>query len=298
MDLWATRADAALVLNEPPWDSLLAGVRADSLVIRQQLGAALYLRAKGLKLVVSLDPTNGLDRASDSAPLVAAGRSLTEPAIRHLYRDYAVALDTLLHPDYFSVASETNLVRAIAPAPRTALMQNAAEAATALRTADAAVRIFSTVQVEVAWGRLVPASGFQGITQDRTDFPFAQALGLSSYPYLAGYADPDSLPDDYYSRLIAGNPIPLLAIEGGWTSQDIGAITSTPDRQRRYIAREARLLDSVHAAAWFQITFTDLDLAYFPAGVAPFAYLGLVDKNLAPKPALSAWDAECAKARQ
>src|SRR5262249_40548918 len=91
IDLWHTRADVALLAGEPPWDSLLAGTPAADVVRRQQLPLANYYRGLGLGLFVSIDPTNGLDRAADSAPLVAAGRSLTEPAIRLLYREWAVA---------------------------------------------------------------------------------------------------------------------------------------------------------------------------------------------------------------
>jgi len=292
LDAWTPRADAALILNEPPWDSLLAGTRADSIVIRQQKGLGDYYRAKGLRIVVSLDPTNGLDRSSDSAPLVAAGRSLTEPAIQHLYRAYAVALDTIVRPDYFSVGSETNLVRAVAPPPLYAAeVQNAASAASAIRAVDPNVKLFTTVQVEVAWGRLVPDSSFAGIVQDRTDFAFEDALGLSSYPYLAGFADPDSLPSDYYTRLTLGAPIPLLKIEGGWSSTTVSSTVTSPDMQRRYIVREGQMLQDAGVLAWFQITFTDLDLTSFPPSVAPFAYLGLVDVSLAAKPALAEWDA-------
>ena len=292
LDAWIPRADAGLILNEVPWDSLLAGTRADSIVLRQQKGLADYYRARGLHVIVSLDPTNGLDRSSDSAPLVAAGRSLTEPAIRNLYRAYAVALDTLLKPDYFSVGSETNLVRAVAPAALySAEVQNAAQAATAIRAFDAKVKIFTTVQVEVAWGRLVAAGSYVGIAQDRADFSFEDALGLSSYPYLAGYADPDSLPTDYYTRLVQGSPIPLLMIEGGWSSTTVSSTATTPEMQRRYIVRQGQMLEDADAVAWFQITFTDLDTSAFPPGIAPFAYLGLVDVNLAAKPALAEWDA-------
>jgi hypothetical protein len=291
LDAWVPHADAGLILNEVPWDSLLAGTRADSIVLRQQKGLADYYRARGLRVIVSLDPTNGLDRSADSAPLVAAGHSLTEPAMRNLYRAYAVALDTLLHPDYFSVGSETNLIRAIAPASLySAVVANAAQAASAIRAFDSKVKLYTTVQVEVAWGRLVPAGAFVGIAQDRTDFSFDDALGLSSYPYLAGFADPDSLPADYYTRLVQGAPIPLLMIEGGWSSTTVSSTVTTPDMQRRYIEKQGQMLDDAGAVAWFQITFTDLDTAAFPPGIAPFAYLGLVDVNLAAKPALSAWD--------
>lgn len=134
-----------------------------------------------------------------------------------------------------------------------------------------------------------------GIAQDRADFPFLQALGLSSYPYLVGTADPDELPLEYYSQLVAGAPLPLYVIEGGWPSTS--ALGSSPEEQRRYIERHARILDTARAEAWFQITFTDLDVEALPFGpnLAPFASLGLVDVNLQPKPALQAWDAAFAR---
>ena len=56
-------------------------------------------------------------------------------------------------------------------------------------------------------------------------------------------------------------------------------------------------LDQVTALGWFQLTFTDLDLTVFPPGVAPFAYLGLVDTNLNPKPVLAPWDSVFARPR-
>src|SRR5262245_3997050 len=149
-----------------------------------------------------------------------------------------------------------------------------------------------SVQVEVANGRR-PGGAGAGIARDHDDFPFLDALGLSSYPYLAGIADPADLPLDYYSRLAADVPLPLYIIEGGWPSD--AAFGSSPDEQRRYIERQGQLLDAAQAQGWFQITFTDLDLQAFPAGVAPFATLGLVDVNLQPKPGLQAWDAVFAR---
>ena len=296
IDLWSQRSDAALILSEPPWDSLLAGWPADTLVKELHLGLVNYYRSKGHRIVVSIDPTNGLDRSSDSAPLVAAGRSLTEPSVQALYRNYVTAMDTILRPDYLGFASETNLVRAAAPPSLyNALVQVANDAASDVRAVDGSVRLFASIQVETAWGRLGGGGGYVGIAQDRADFPFLDALGLSSYPYLGGFTDPDSLPLDYYDRLDEGNPLPMLVIEGGWTSEPLagGAIASTPEKQRRYIDRHAAILDRARAVGWFQITFTDLDSTFFPPGtILPFfAFNGLVDKDLVAKPALAAWDA-------
>lgn len=296
IDLWSLRADAALILSEPPWDSLLAGFPPDSLVRVLHLPLANYYRSKGHRIVVSVDPTNGLDRSSDSAPLVAAGRSLTEPAVQAVYRAYVTAMDTILRPEYLGFASETNLVKAAAPAPLyDALVQVANDAAADVRAVDPAVKLFASVQVEVAWGALGGGGAYVGIAQDRADFPFVDALALSSYPYLGGFADPDSIPLDYYDRLDEGDPLPMLVIEGGWPSVSIpsAGVASSPEKQSRYIARHGAILDRARAAGWFQITFTDLDSTLFPPGsILPFfAYNGLVDVDLNAKPSLATWDA-------
>jgi hypothetical protein len=300
LDLWTRRADAAIVHIEPPWDSLLAGRPADSLILGDPGGLVAYYRGKHLALWITLDATNGLDRSAESEALVRNGRSLTEPAIQQLYRGYAVALDTLLHPDHFALAAETNLIRLASSASLyAAVKQVANDAAADIHAVDATVPLSVSVQAEVAWGRLGgPPQPYAGIDQDFADFPFAQELGLSSYPYFA-WPDPDSLPPDYYARLTAGRAIPVAVVEGGWTSASVGSIVSDPIRQSRYIARQAALLDSVRAIGAFQLTFTDLDLAASPpppGSILPlFAALGLVDVNLFPKPALASWDATFAR---
>jgi hypothetical protein len=148
--------------------------------------------------------------------------------------------------------------------------------------------------VETAWGRLRGGTTWVGIDQDRTDFPFLDALGLSSYPYLGGFTDPDSIPLNYYARLILGATLPLVVLEGGWPSVPAGNAASSPAMQARYIVRHGRILDAAPVAGLFQITFTDLDVGALPPpvdpNIVPFAHLGLVDSVLDPKPALVAWD--------
>lgn len=296
IDLWATRADAGLLLYEPPWAQLLAGQDAEALVRANELGLATYYRGKGLRLIASIDPTNGLDRSAEAPGLAALGRSLAEPEVRAAYARYAGAFASVIRPEWLGVASETNLVRAAAPsALYQGLVTAAASAAAEVRRVAPATRTFVTVQVEAAWGRLGGAGSFVGIASDRADFPFTEAVGLSSYPYLGGFAEPEDLPLDYYTRLVATPPLPVMVIEGGWTSASLGAIASSADKQRRYIERHVRILDAARAAAYFQITFTDLDvpaLGLPPGSILPlFAANGLVDANLAPKPALAEWDA-------
>jgi hypothetical protein len=181
-----------------------------------------------------------------------------------------------------------------------AIRQAANDVAAEVHARDTVVKLSVSVQVDYAWG--MNGGTYQGIATDFNDFPFITELGLSSYPYLAGFAAPEAVPLNYYSRLIEGRSIPVMVTEGGWSLASLDSLISSPDEQRRYIVRQAQLLDSVRAIAVFQLTFTDLDLAANPpppGSILPlFAHLGLVDINLYPKAALSAWDATFARPRQ
>jgi hypothetical protein len=293
IDMWSRRADAAMICQEPPWDSLLAGIPPESLIVHNQLGLANYYRSKGHALWLYFDPANGLNRTGEADALVRSGRSLTEEAIQTLYRRYVVAADSILHPAHFGLALETNFIRgASSPAVYAAVRTVANDAAADLRRHGTTAKLSVSIQVEYAWGRF--GGSFTGIGTDFADFPFIDELGLSSYPYLAGFTAPEQIPDDYYTGILGGRTIPVMVTEGGWTSDSLGTIMSSPALQRRYIVRHAPLLNGVHAIAVFQLTFTDLDLAAAPppsgSALPLFAHLGLVDIALNPKPALSAWD--------
>ena len=173
------------------------------------------------------------------------------------------------------------------------LVQMVNAAANDLQLTASSSRRYVSVQVDAAWGCAGQNNVYQGVERDFSDFPFMQALGLSSYPYFV-FTDPDEVPLDYYSRLPNGRSLPVMVVEGGWTSGAAGAIVSSPEKQARYIRHQAWMLDSVHARAVFHLTFTDLDTASLnlpPGSILPlFASLGLVDVDLRPKVALAVWD--------
>jgi hypothetical protein len=299
LNLWSTRADAAIISVQLPWDSLLAGVTPQAYITNNFVGLVNFWRSKNFKLWIYVDPENGLDRSSDAPILVADNKSIAQAPIQQLYRDYVIALDTMLHPEHLGFALETNLIRGAAPDSIYQGVKLAAnEAAADVTAVDTKVKLGVSVQVEYAWGLLGGAGSYVGVNQDFTDFPFIQELGLSSYPYFV-FSNPSDVPLDYYSRLVIGKSLPVFVSEGGWTSANINEsgtiINSSPQEQEDYINRQSLLLDSANAIGAFSLTFTDLDLSDIPAGTPAdidyFAYLGLVDINLQPKPALSAWDA-------
>lgn len=296
IELWAgRRADAAIMHMDVPWEKLLSGKSAEVAVQEDGIELAEYYRARDLSIVFTIDVTDGLAREREAAALRAAGRSITEPEVQQLYREFAVAVARLIRPDYLGLAAETNLVRQAAPRPvYDALVKMVNDAALEVRALSNRPPLYVSVQVETAWGRLGGTGSFVGIEQDRDDFPFIDALGLSSYPYLGGFSEPEDVPLEYFERVGRGSGLPVLVVEGGWASTSSPIFSSSPAKQARWIKRQMNLLDEARAVAAFQLTFTDLDVSTFPQPVSDilplFASLGLVDTQLRPKPALASWD--------
>ena len=295
IDRWSVRAELAAIHEELPWTDLLAGMSPDAILDRDKVQLVDYLRGKGLKLYFMADLTDGLSRGQEAPQLRALGRSLTEPAVQQVYRSYVLAVARKLAPDYIGLVAETNLIREAAPAALYAAVVTAANGAAAdLTAAGASAPLLASVQVEAAWGVLGNRGAYAGIEQDFADFPFMQMLGLSSYPYFA-FAQPEDVPSDYYARLLAGRALPVMVVEGGWSSAAVGSVVSSPALQARYVARHAQLLDGVAARGVVQLLFADLDLSAVPPPIPPnlplFAQIGLTDSAFNPKPALAAWDA-------
>ncbi len=297
IDAWRPHADVAQITQTVPWRALLADTTAPALVRRDQKELVALYRSRGFPLIIQLDVTDGLNRQAEAPELVALGRSIAEPAVQQVYREYVAAVDSILHPEYLGLAMETNLVRAIAPASLYAAVKAiAALGENTLVSQNSTATRFISVQVETAWGRLPDVGQFAGIATDRADFPYIKTIGLSSYPYLAGFAEPGDVPIDYYARIAESGAtrLPMLIVEGGWSSGSVTGVTSSPDKQARWIKRQMELADRASLVAVTQITFTDLDLSAYPVppgSILPlFAQLGLVDANLNPKPALAEWD--------
>lgn len=298
LNLWTTRADAAIISNEVPWSALLAGTKPGEYVASNFKDIMGYYRGKNLTVWVFVDPVNGLDRSSDSQQLQAVGKSIADADMQDLYVKYMLAMDSVLQPEHLGLALETNLVRANSPESiYEGVVAATNHAASELKSAGSQAKLSVSIQVEQAWGGVNGGGSYQGIQQDLEDFPFVEELGMSSYPYFR-YGTPSDIPDDYYSRIASTSGLPVFVSEGGWTSKTLTAgsyqISSSEEEQASYMQRQKDLLNSANAVAWFQLTFTDLDLTGLPPDtpdiIQYFAYLGLVDTNFQPKPALQEWD--------
>jgi hypothetical protein len=286
IDHWSPRSELSISHDEPPWGELLSGISAEFLVQREKVPIVNLYRSKGLKFVFVGDPTNGWDRSQESNGLKSLGRSLTEPAVQKVYRDYMLAISKLLNPDIIFLAAETNAIRLVAPKTLyEAVKTSANKAAEDLIASNCTSMLGISVQVEVAWG-LFSGNVYQGISIDEADFPFVDVTGLSSYPYFF-YKTPESIPWNYYSRLRKRSGLPMAVIEGGWNSMTVDLIQSSEQMQASYIDKHASLLDSIDAIGWITLLYADPVDGMLPPS---FRHIGLTHSDWSPKAALPRWD--------
>lgn len=294
LNMWTSKADAAIISMEVPWDSLYNGVTPQQYVTRNCTELVKYYRGKNLKLWVYIDPCNGLDRSKDATSLAAMGKSIAQAEPQQRFRRFCFVMDSMLQPEHMGVALETNLIRGLSPDSIYQGMKAAVNGAAAdIAAYDTKTKLSVSVQVDYAWG-WGGTGVYQGVEKDFTDFPFVQELGLSSYPYFV-YDKAQDIPFDYYSRIISGHLLPVFVSEGGWSSQTIGTRTQTSQKQADYITKHLELLDNVKAIGVFQLLYCDINLSAlppgFPANIDQFIYIGLTDTSLNAKPGLAIWEA-------
>ncbi|HYM14843.1 MAG TPA: hypothetical protein VEZ14_04740 [Dehalococcoidia bacterium] len=290
-------AEYALVQREVPWTALLGGTSVDAELTNEQPFVD-YLRSLGLKIVWLVDPLDGLDRTKEPPDLVAAGHSLLEPQVLAMHEDWVRGVAQRFHPEYVGLASEINTLRAHGSVTLYDTIVGMVNTLTpAVHTLDPGAVVFVSFQMEDAWQRPpFPASTVDHFTLI-ADF-HVDALGLSSYPSYS-FAHPADMPPDYYQRFAAATPLPLLQVEGGWSSVASAWGGGSPADQAAYIDRLGALLDGVRARLWVSLIYADLNLADPSWNLPPdraatlqnFASQGIVDSNFVPKPAYSHWQA-------
>lgn len=284
-------ADVTIIQQAVPWPELLAGAPMDSLV-EDRGGLTDFLRARGLEIVFLVDPLDGLDRRMEAFELVAAGRSILEPAIRQMHEDWVRAIATRVQPEWFGLASEINTLAARGdPALYAEILDLVNTLAPQVRARAPGTRVFVSFQADEANGAfgVPPIDHFALIDDFDID-----ALGMSSYPVFA-FDTPADVPANYFTAFAAATSLPLIFVEGGWSSADTQLTSGTPQEQADWVTRSAQMLDEVDAELMVLPIFTDLDI---PAlGLPPdraqtlsnFAFMGIFDTELRRKSAYGAW---------
>lgn len=290
-------SEFALLQQPVPWARIFAGESLSSL-LDEQAALVNFLRGLGLEIVWLVDPLDGLDRTREPPELVNAGRSILEPAIRSLHEQWVLEVARRIQPAYLGLASEINTLGAHgSPTLYAELVDLVNTLTPRIHLINPQIRVFVSFQVENAW-QLPP---FPPSSVDHfsliADFN-VNALGLSSYPVFV-FDTPAEIPNDYFARFAAATSLPLILVEGGWSSADGPVVRGTPQEQAAFFSRFEQLLDGVQADLWVMLFFADIDVAAHAAaqGLSPeraallsnFASMGIVDRTLMPKPAFDVW---------
>ncbi len=292
VDSLAQVSDVTIIQQPVPWPELLAGAPIDSLVT-DRANVAAFLRAHGLDIIWLVDPLDGLDRRQEDPGLTDRGRSILEPEIRAMHDDWVVRIAAAVRPEWFGLASEVNTLAALGDSALYAEILNMSNTlAPQVRAASPGTHVFVSFQVDQANGFLGDPVIDHFALIDDFDI---DALGLSSYPVFA-FDDPAAVPDDYFAVFDAATDLPLIFVEGGWSSQDTQLLDATPQEQVDFMARYEELLDGVNAELWVMLTFTDLDIPSLglpldrAATLSNFAFMGILDVDLNRKPAYAEWE--------
>jgi hypothetical protein len=86
IEAWSKHADAAIMHVSVPYKSLLGGVTAATYVNTVDLPLANYYRGKGFPITITVDVTDGLNRAAEAPDLVQLKRCIAEPAVQRTIR--------------------------------------------------------------------------------------------------------------------------------------------------------------------------------------------------------------------
>jgi hypothetical protein len=290
-----------IIQREVPWRRLRAGDSIDEILDDEWDGYVEFVtEAHGLRLVILVDPLDGLDRTRESPEARAAGATLMDPGDRAIHEAFVLEVARRYQPDYLGLASEINTMAAHGdPAFYVLLRDMINGLIPEIREVSPDSKIFVSHQVDDAWG-LFGESNVEDQFSVVRDFEATDVVGLSSYPVFF-WDRPEDIPDDYYQRYADESGKPLIQVEGGWSSERTAFMGPTRQAslevQTRYFIRLFELLDGVEAELVVLLTMADLDLSRpewglteeTRAGLSNFARMGILDTALQPKPAFAVW---------
>jgi hypothetical protein len=291
VDSMADVSDVAILQQPVPWPELLSGAPMDS-IVTDRANVAAYLRNFEMDIVFLVDPLDGLDRRKEDPGLTGLGRSILEPEIRAIHEEWVRRIATRIRPAYLGLASEINTLAARGDSALNAEITGLVNTlAPQIRAASPNTRVFVSFQADEALG-LIPDPGFDHFALiDAYDI---DALGLSSYPVFF-FDTPADMPDDYFGPFRDATGVPLLLVEGGWSSARTQLLDGTPQEQAEFFTRFETYLDAVDAELFVLLNFTDIDVPSLgldpdrAAGLSNFAHMGIMDVDLNRKPAYAEW---------
>ena len=178
----AAVSDYAMIQREAPWTRIAKGDSFEQIIDDEYVGLVNLLRGNGLKIVLLVDPLDGLNRRNEALEATKNGKTLKDPATRIAHAAWVKALVAKIQPDYIGLASEINTMAALGDHALYEDIRDMCNAlAPELRQISPKSRVFVSFQVDEAWGNPpFPKSSIDEFALS-TEFD-VDVVGLSSYP--------------------------------------------------------------------------------------------------------------------
>jgi len=291
-DLAAQYGEAIVVPRAPRWAAFLPGTAESDELIALTVAERDAVAARGLALVVALDPYDPSDRSRLAAlPPGYEARDLSDPALSQAFVAEARYVALNERPAYLSLATEINSTFERDPIAYRQFLAVYRDAYRAVKEVSPETRVFVTLQYEELLGVIpwlpphVPRWELLEDFADRLDL-----VALSSFPSFA-FSVARKVPPDYYLQIAERTELPLAFLPVGFAgaSGRDGVNSSTPAEQRRFLQRLLADADAlpVELLIWYAGRDPTFEVAP-PADL--LASTGLRDAADVPKEAWSVWE--------
>ena len=300
-------ADFVLFQHNVPWADFADSADGESKSRTDIAGQAMLARQNGLDSVYVVDPLNGLNRREFMNLPSGWEASFANPQVRAAFTNYTLWVVRTFHPHYLGLASEINTYMDAYPEDAANFISLYHEVYGKIKLEAPDTQVFVTFQ----WDDLnnmfpQPEEG----NRQRFDVNWEQVEAfepnldlwvISTYPYFVFPSGAD-ISTDYYTPLLIRTSKPVAIAEGGYTTQSIGNMVSSPQDQVAY-------LEAIHGqlgprlTIWVNTLLSDFNLDSYaefmrkngqdPDDVTTlgyFAFIGLLNFDGTPKPALELWD--------
>lgn len=299
--------DFILIQQNTDWESFVTGVDGESQTRTDLINQVKLASQNNLETIFVLDALNGLNRREFIGLPAGWEANFANPNIRTAYKNYAMWVVQTFHPHYLGLASEINTYMDAYPDDAKNFISLYNEIYALVKNESPQTQIFVTFQ----WDDLnnmfpQPEEGNRqklapNWEQVEAFEPNLDVWAISSYPYFV-FPSANDIPVDYYTPLLSRTTKPVAIAESGFSTQVVGFAQGTPDDQVIYLNAVHNQLGS-RLVFWVNTLLTDFNIDSYasemakqgrnPAdaeALANFAFIGFLNSDGSPKPAMEVWD--------
>lgn len=290
----AQYGDVALIQRAPPWADFLPGGQVSAATTETtRFETSLLDQYKGVKRFYAIDPTDPVVQRARIANLPSSidpQASFADPALRSAFLSYTAYVVKNYKPDYLALGVEINMLYERAPGQFDAFVSLYKDAYDVAKAASPKTKVFPTFQLEDLKGMFGDIHPPHWEVIDRFHGKI-DALGVSTYPFLAGIRAAGDLPADYYSELKAHFSGEILISEAGYASAPVeGQVNvGSEEDQKAFVSR---LIGDAQANGFSLVVwYAALDPAFATRGAeSAFKDIGLRKSDGSNKLAWTTWE--------